>query len=338
MEEVVDNRTLDPACTADERPFSHVILESLDLTGILLFAMLTLMTFTAILVFVEEVFYIYHKIPPSKRSIFVWINGVAPVIATTSCIGMWIPRSTMFADFAAAVFFAIVNHKFLLMMMVECSGQKSFLRYFANGRFKISTGPCCCCCLCLPNVHINRRTLFLLKLGTFQFAFLCPVLLLLSVVLWTNRNYSLSDLSFSGAAIWINCFIGVLTLIALWPIGIMFQQVRVLLGYKKITPKFVLYQFVLILNQLQATIINVLAMEEVIACVPPLSSSARGAYMNQQLLIMEMFLITLISRVVYRKRYDLEFLQDSDQATKGTKRNNTISEKANICEKETTSI
>lgn len=39
--------------------------------------------------------------------------------------------------------------------------------------------------------------------------------------------------------------------------------------------------------------------------------------MNQQLLIMEMFLITLISRVVYRKRYDdLEFPECPGQETK----------------------
>ncbi|XP_062983756.1 organic solute transporter subunit alpha-like [Elgaria multicarinata webbii] len=339
MEEVGNNSTLDPACSANEPPFAQVILKSFDLTGILLLAMLTLMTLTANLVFAEEVFYIYRKIPHSKRSIFVWINGVAPVIATTSCIGMWIPRATMFADFTAAVFFAIVNHKFLLMMLTECGGQKLFLRRFGNDRFKISTGPCCCFCRCLPPVHINRRTLFLLKLGTFQFAFLCPVLLLLSVVLWTNRNYSLSDLSLSGTAIWINCFIGILTMIALWPIGITFQHVRVFLHCKKMTPKFALYQFVLILSQLQATIINIVAMQGAIACTPPLSSLARGAYMNQQLLIMEMFLITLISRVIYRKRYDdVELPQDSDQAAKATKQNIKISMGTNLLKKETPAI
>ncbi|XP_042312146.1 organic solute transporter subunit alpha-like isoform X2 [Sceloporus undulatus] len=301
--------------------------------------MLTLMTLTANLVFVEEVFYIYHKIPPSKRSIFIWINAAAPVIATTSCIGMWIPRSTMFTDFTAAVFFAIVIHKFLLMMIKECGGQKLFLRRFENDHFKISTGPCCCCCLCLPYIRITGRTLFLLKLGTFQFAFLRPVLMFLSIVLWTNGNYNLSDLSLSGGALWINCFIGVLTIIALWPIGIMFQQVRVLLNCKKIIPKFALYQFVLILSQLQATIINILAMEGVIACVPPLSSSARGAYINQQLLIVEMFLITLISRVVYRKRYDdLDLPPGPDQETKTEKQKSKIDVGGNIFENDVSDI
>ncbi|XP_025959184.1 organic solute transporter subunit alpha-like isoform X2 [Dromaius novaehollandiae] len=298
------NGTLHPSCGASEPPYSRELLHSLDLAGIFLFAILTLMTLIANLVFVEEVVYIYRKIPSSKRSILIWINAAAPVIATASCIGMWIPRSTMFTDFTAAVFFAIVIHKFLLMMIKECGGQKLFLRRFENGHFKISTGPCCCCCLCLPGVRITRQTLLWLKLGTFQFAFFRPVLMFLSIVLWTNGNYSPYNLSLEGAAIWISCFIGILTIIALWPVVIMFQQVRAVLNCKKIIPKFALYQFILILSQLQAAVINILAMQRIIPCVPPLSSSARGAYMIQQLLIMEMFLITLISRVVYRRRYD----------------------------------
>ncbi|KFO06075.1 Organic solute transporter subunit alpha, partial [Balearica regulorum gibbericeps] len=279
----------------------------LDLPGRFLFAILTLMTLIANLVFIEEAVYIYRKIPSSKRSIIIWINAAAPVIATTSCIGMWIPRSTMFTDFTAAVwhFLPLLDFLlFLLMMIKECGGQKLLLRRFENGRFKISTGPCCCCCLCLPRVRITRRTLFWLKLGTFQFAFFRPVLMFLSIVLWTNGNYSLYNLSPKGAAIWISCFVGVLTIIALWPVGIMFQQVRTLLISKKIIPKFALYQFILILNHLQTAIINILAKQRIIPCAPPLSSSARGAYITQQLLIMEMFLITLISRVVYRRRYD----------------------------------
>ncbi|XP_005151624.2 organic solute transporter subunit alpha-like [Melopsittacus undulatus] len=298
------NGTLHPSCDASEPPYSQELLQSLDLPGRFLFAILTLMMLIANLVFIEEAVYIYRKIPSSKRSIIIWVNAAAPVIATTSCTGMWIPRSTMFTDFTAAVFFAIVIHKFLMMMIKDCGGQKLLLKRFENGHFKISTGPCCCCCLCLPRVPITRRTLFWLKLGTLQFAFLRPVLMFLSIVLWTNGNYTLYNVSTKGAAIWISCVVGVLTIIALWPVAIMFQQVRTLLICKKIIPKFALYQFILILNHLQTSIINILATQRIIPCAPPLSSSARGAYMTQQLLIMEMFLITLLSRVVYRRKYD----------------------------------
>lgn len=39
-------------------------------------------------------------------------------------------------------------------------------------------------------IFFARRTLFWMKLGTFQFVFLRPVLMFLSVVLWTNGNYT----------------------------------------------------------------------------------------------------------------------------------------------------
>lgn len=51
----------------------------LDLAGRFLFATLTLMTLIANLIFMEEVIYIYRKIPSSKRSILIWINAAAPV-------------------------------------------------------------------------------------------------------------------------------------------------------------------------------------------------------------------------------------------------------------------
>ncbi|XP_038613263.1 organic solute transporter subunit alpha-like isoform X1 [Tachyglossus aculeatus] len=301
------------ACEAHEPPFSGTLLQSLDLKGRFLFATLTLMTLIAHLVFLEEVFYIYRKIPSSKKSIFIWINASSPVIALTSCLGMWIPRSTMFTDFAAAAFFAIVIHKFLLMMIKECGGQKMFLRRFEHGQFKISTGPCCCCCFCLPFPRITRGSLFWLKVGTFQLTVLQPVLIFLAIVLWTNGTYSVSDLSPRGAAVWLGGLGGVLTVIALWPVGILFQHVRGLLAHKNISPKFALFQFCLVLNHIQSAVFNVLAMVGTISCSPPLPPSSKGAQMNQQLLITEMFLMTLASRVVYRKRYrDLDPPADPD--------------------------
>ncbi|MGH0134599.1 UNVERIFIED_CONTAM: hypothetical protein FKN15_054844 [Acipenser sinensis] len=117
-------------------------------------------------------------------------------------------------------------------------------------------------------------------------------------------KFVLYQLSITSAAIWINPFVGILTIISLWPVAMMFNQTRGLLSSKKIIPKFVLYQLVLILSQLQSAIINILAMGGNIACAPPFSSQARGSFMNQQLLIMEMFIVTLVSRIFYRRRYE----------------------------------
>ncbi|KAK5603277.1 Organic solute transporter subunit alpha [Crenichthys baileyi] len=296
------NRTANP-CDS-EPPFAIEIIRNLDVFGIILYSVLTFMATVSILVFIEECVYIYKKVPANKKSVIIWVNGAAPVIGTMSCIGMWIPKAVMITDMTSATYFAIVVFKFLIMMLEEIGGDEVFLKRANKHKLKISTGPCCCCCPCLPHVAITRRTLFLLKLGSFQFALLKVIFTLLSIILWTNKNFNLQDVSATGVALWINLFVGILTIIALWPVSIIFMHLTTTLQTRKIIPKFAMYQLVLILSQLQTAIINILAMNRIIACSPPFSAPARGYMLSQQLLILEMFIITLVTRLLYRRQYE----------------------------------
>ncbi|KAF3835995.1 hypothetical protein F7725_028553 [Dissostichus mawsoni] len=281
--------TIDPSCL-QKPPLAIDIILKLDIFGIVLYSVLTFMAAVSMLVFMEECVYIYRKVPNNKKSVIIWVNGAAPVIGTMSCVGMWIPRATMFTDMTSAWWF-------LILMVEEVGGDEAFLKRAGRYKLKISTGPCCCCCLCLPHVEITRRTLFLLKLGSFQFAVLKIVFTILSIVLWTNGTFDLSDLKITGTAIWINPFVGILTIIALWPVAIMFMHLRVTLRTLKIIPKYAMYQ-------LQTAIINILALKGTIACTPPFSAMSRGYMMSQQLLVLEMFIITLVTRLLYRRQYD----------------------------------
>uniref|UniRef100_A0A3Q3NDT6 Solute carrier family 51 member A n=1 Tax=Mastacembelus armatus TaxID=205130 RepID=A0A3Q3NDT6_9TELE len=269
------NRTIDPSCE-DEPPLAMDIIVNLDIFNIALYSILTFMAAVSLLVFIEECIYIYRKVPPNKKSVIIWVNGAAPVIGTMSCLGMWIPRATMFTDMTSACYFAIVVFKFLILMLEEVGGDEVFLKRGGKHKLKISTGPCCCCCLCLPHVSITRHSLLLLKLGSFQFALLKVVLTILSIVLWTNGNFDLADMKITGSAIWINPFVGILTIIALWPVAILFMHLKTTLRTLKIVPKYAMYQLVLILSQLQTAIINILAQAGTIACTPPFSAKARG--------------------------------------------------------------
>lgn len=295
--------TIDPSCL-QKPPLAIDIILKLDIFGIVLYSVLTFMATVSMLVFMEECVYIYRKVPNHKKSVIIWVNGAAPVIGTMSCVGMWIPRATMFTDMTSACYFAVVVFKFLILMVEEVGGDEAFLKRAGRYKLKISTGPCCCYCLCLPHVEITRRTLFLLKLGSFQFAVLKIVFTILSIVLWTNGTFDLSDLTIRGTAIWINPFVGILTIIALWPVAITFMHLRVTLRTLKIIPKYAMYQLVLILSQLQSAIINILALNGTIACTPPFSATSRGYMMSQQLLVLEMFIITLVTRLLYRRQYD----------------------------------
>ncbi|XP_032889062.1 organic solute transporter subunit alpha-like [Amblyraja radiata] len=308
------NRSLELLYCGSSPPEAAQILKDLNLPAIILYSVLTLMAVIANLVYLEEVIYLLRKVPSTnRRATIMWISGAAPVIASTSCIGMWVPLASMITDLTTAVYFAIVIHKFQRMMIEEFGGDEAFLERFENTPVKMSTGPCCCCCLCIPFGKISRRLMFILKIGTFQLAFLRPVLMIFTLVLWVNGTFSLDDLTPSGPAIWINTSLGVSTILALWPIGIVFNKVKVELKNQKIIPKFTLYQISFILTQLQAAILNITALSGGIACAPPFSPTARAGYMNQQLLIMEMFIITILSRIYYRRKYnplEIDEMQD----------------------------
>lgn len=313
----------DPSCRSPP-PLAIDILLKLDVFGIVLYTVLTFMATTSMVIYIEECIFIYKKVPSNKKSIIAWVNGAAPVIGTMSCLGMWIPRATMFTDMMSACYFAVVVFKFLVLMLEEVGGDKAFLARAPKHKLRISTGPCCCCCPCLPHVAITRRSLFLLKLGSFQFAVLKIAFTVISIVLYTNGNYVLTDMEITGSAIWINPFVGVLTIIALWPVAIMFMHLRVTLRSIKIIPKYAMYQLVLVLSQLQSAIINILAMNGTIGCAPPYSSMARGYLMSQQLLILEMFIITLVTRLLYRRHYEpLPEEGDGDDDNKAEVNENT---------------
>ncbi|XP_078479744.1 organic solute transporter subunit alpha-like, partial [Lampetra planeri] len=304
LQMLLENGSVDPACVG-QPPTSEVMLQSMDLTMALLYGGLTLLTALCTAVYLEEVVYLQRKIQcPYKRKTLVWINGAAPVISITSCIGLWIPRSAMFTDYTASIYFAICIHQFMVMMVQEYGGEEALVRRFHGSPIPISTGPCCCCCLCLPRINLTRRNLAIIQCGTFQVAFLRPVLLFLGAVLWTNGTYNPEKMSVTGAYLWISCISGLATIISLWAIGIMFSHARTNLASLNIIPKFALNQMILILSSLQLAILAMLGTAGTVACVPPFPSRARAASMNQQLLVVEMFLVALVSRGVYRRRYD----------------------------------
>ncbi|KAL4657369.1 organic solute transporter subunit alpha-like [Arapaima gigas] len=300
MEE--NNETIDPRCL-QQPPLAGDILKELDVFGVSLYAILTIMTSLSMLVFIDGAIYIYRKVQYPKKTAIIWINGAAPVISTMSCLGMWIPRATMFTEMTSGSYFSIVVYQFLLLLIAECGGDEAFLQRFGKSRLKISTGPCCCCCLCLPTVPITWRTLFLLKLTSFQFALMKPVLTIVSIVLWSNENFNQSHAGTKKAVFWISLFLGALTILALWPVVMMFMHLCHTLTSQNIIPKYAMYQLVLLCSQLQTVIINLLARNDVIGCAPPYSSQARGSLMNQQLLILEMFIITMVTRGLYRRTY-----------------------------------
>ncbi|XP_009078904.1 PREDICTED: organic solute transporter subunit alpha, partial [Acanthisitta chloris] len=308
-----------PAAFFPLPPTSRQLLYQLDIAQLTILGLCTIMTLLSVAIFVEEAFYLTHKIRcPIKMKTLRWSSSAPTVVSVVSCFGLWFPRSMMVVEMATTAYFAVCFYLLMLVMVEGFGGKEAVLSTLKDVPMVVSTGPCCCCCPCLPRITMSRKKLKLMMLGTFQYAFCRAVAVFLGLVLAADGNYNPADISAESVALWINTLVGASTLFGLWALGILFRQARLHLTEQNIRAKFTCFQVLLLLTALQPAIFSILANNGNIACSPPFSSKARSQQMNMQLLIPQTFILVVLTRIYYRKADDKPGYQPVSFAPTGT--------------------
>ncbi|XP_002716582.1 organic solute transporter subunit alpha [Oryctolagus cuniculus] len=284
-------------------PTAAQLLRALGPVEITLSCILTLLALGSIAIFLENAVYLHKNTScPIKRKTLLWMSSAPTVVSIICCFGLWIPRSLMLVELVTTSFYSLCFYLLMMVMVEGFGGKEAVLRALKDTPMMIHTGPCCCCCPCCPRFVLTRKKLKLLMLGPFQYAFFKISLGLVGLFLIPDGIYDAADISERSTALWINTFLGVSTLLALWALGIIFRQARLHLREQNMGAKFALFQTLLILSALQPSIFSVLANGGQIACSPPYSSKTRSQVMNCHLLILESFLITVLTRMYYRRK------------------------------------
>lgn len=284
-------------------PSAAQLLRALGPVEIALTVIMTLLALGSIAIFLEDAVYLYKNTRcPTKRRTLLWISSAPTVVSVFCCFGLWIPRSLTIVEMAITSFYAVCFYLLMRVMVEGFGGEEAVVRTLKDTPMMIHTGPCCCCCPCCPKLMLTRKKLQLLMWGPFQYAFFKISLSLAGLFLIPDGIYDPADISEESTALWINTFLGVSTLLALWSLGILFRQARLHLGEQNMGAKFALFQTLLIMTALQPSIFSVLANGGQIACSPPYSSKIRSQVMNCHLLILETFLITVLTRISYRRK------------------------------------
>ncbi|XP_043852068.1 organic solute transporter subunit alpha [Dromiciops gliroides] len=301
-------------------PTAAQLLTKLNFVELVITGILTLFTVISVVIYLEDATYLYKNIRcPIKRKTLIWSSSAPTVVSIFCCCGIWIPRSLMLVEMAVTSYFAICFYLMMMVMVEGFGGKEAVLRTLKDTPMIVHTGPCCCCCPCCPRLILTKRKLQVLMLAPFQYVFFKMVFVLLGLLLIPDGIYNPADISAESTALWMNTLLGVSTLLALWALGIIFRQARLHLGAQNIGGKFAIFQVLVVFTALQPSIFSILASVGQIACSPPFSSKIRSQVMNCHLLVIETSLMTVLTRIYYRKRDDkmgfepLSFLDPSSE-------------------------
>ncbi|XP_072264371.1 organic solute transporter subunit alpha [Pyxicephalus adspersus] len=299
---LMNNRSIPKACFSLP-PKAAQLPYMVDTVQLCIMGILTILSTISVILYLEEAVYFRRKVKCMvKRKTFLWSSAAPTIISFFTCLGLWIPRSTGFIDIALGTYFAVCFYLILMVIIEGYGGKDALVKKLESTDVHINTGPCCCCCPCLPRIKITKRKLNLFILGVFQLAFLKPIFNIIGMILAADGIYNPEDLSSRSIAFWMSITLGFCTVIALWPIGILFREAKVHQAEKNMGTKFAVFQILLILTTLQTSIFNLLGNFGVLPCVPPYAYKARANLMNSHLIIIETFILTIVARTAYRRK------------------------------------
>uniref|UniRef100_A0A8C5MXN5 Solute carrier family 51 member A n=1 Tax=Leptobrachium leishanense TaxID=445787 RepID=A0A8C5MXN5_9ANUR len=299
---LVNNFSVPRACVS-KPPTSVKLPYLLDTIQLSIWGILTVLSILSVIIYLEDVFYLKKKVLcPVKRRTLIWSSGTPTIVCVFACFGLWIPRSAMFVEIGIGMYFAICFYLILMVIIEGYGGKDALIKKMENTTMHINTGPCCCCCVCLPRMKLTKKNLNLLIIGASQMAFLKPLFNIIGLILWADGVFNTEDFTVGSIALWMNSLLGVSTVLALWPIGILFREARTQLADHNIGTKFAIFQILLILTTLQTSVFGIVAGAGQLPCVPPFMFKARSQMMNNQLLIVETFILTALARGAYRRR------------------------------------
>ncbi|KAM8953440.1 organic solute transporter subunit alpha [Pelodytes ibericus] len=299
---LINNFSIPWACVS-EPPSSSNLPFLLDTLQLSILGILTVLSLLSVIIYLEDAFYLKKKVPcPVKRKTLLWNSAAPTVISIFTCFGLWIPRSHMFVELGIGTYFATCFYLMLMVIIEGFGGKDALIKKMEKTDIHLNTGPCCCCCPCLPRIKLTKKKLNMFIMGVFQLAFMKPVFNIIGLILWSDGIFNPDDLTTRSIALWMNIILGCSTVLALWPIGILFREAKSQLAEQNMGTKFAIFQILLILTTMQSTIFNILAMVGQLPCVPPYAFKARSQMMNNHLLIVETFLLAVLARTAYRKR------------------------------------
>ncbi|XP_034393998.1 organic solute transporter subunit alpha [Cyclopterus lumpus] len=252
-------------------------------------------------VFLEEVgFFLRHNATSRRKRLYLWILGMYPVLASTSLIALYVPRSSSLCNFIASLYHSITLLKFMGLITDFFGGKAQMLAALSGQHVSPDPFPCCCCC-CLPMVAISGSSRSWMMAAVLQLSVVRSILFFVTLVLWTDEQYDYGDVDSVNPNLYVNAIICVSTFVSFYGHLLFYKATKGALHGYGLRAKFICVIVVLVLCGLQSGILETMGALEVIPCAPPFSVLARSQLIYHYCVIVEMFCIGLYARHTFRK-------------------------------------
>ncbi|CAC5421291.1 unnamed protein product [Mytilus coruscus] len=225
----------------------------------------------------------------------MFLLALCPIIAWTSLLAILVPTATLLSEFTASIYVGVCIVVFLNMLLEYLGGTTQLLADMSDQKLSFGTPPCCCCCMCCKccRFPFNKKTLRIASIFTLQIAIVRPIVLFVVAVLWTDGKYASGDEGEQSSITFpIQVFSGVSTILGVWGLQIVYRATRDRLSMFKVNLKFASFQLTFAIVNLQNFILAILGRNGIPAC--------EG--LNHYLLVVEMFLLCILSRFAYRRQ------------------------------------
>ncbi|XP_070578962.1 organic solute transporter subunit alpha-like [Ptychodera flava] len=270
--------------------------------GIAVFTLESILLVTSWIVCAETFYSVskrLHEDTVKKRCLFIVLTY--PIFILISYISVIVPKTAPASMTAGSLYLAIVLYQFQYLLRDYFEGRQNFLKVMSTTEISLASFPICMC-RCLPMITMTQANVDRVRYCVLQHAVLRPLLyyVMLLVSMATDTYPSRYDKNMPY--FYITLVINLSTILAMYGIGLARQAMENHLHECKIGQKFTCLRLILITTIMQETVLSLLTSFDVIPCLDsgPLANEARSLWINNNLLIFEMFLLLLWARVLYR--------------------------------------
>ncbi|XP_077991752.1 organic solute transporter subunit alpha-like [Glandiceps talaboti] len=287
------------SCKAEPPPVDEYLGE-IQPYGILILSLESVILVFSWLILLETYINVRTGSFKERNSILI-VVALYPIFILASYISVFVPRTSSATMPAASMYLSFVLYHLIHIIENYFGGRDNFFQVMSKQKVSLVGFPICFI-FCLPTITMTGDNISRLRCGIYQYIIVRPLFYYVMLLIQSTIEIYPSRYDKNLPYVYIIFTINLSTIMAMYCIGIFTTAIKEHLPNEKIPAKFFCVRVVLLTTIFQETILSILTTYDIIPCAEkgPMASQVRALWINNNLLIFELFLILLLVRYLYR--------------------------------------